>query len=140
MIRLMEYADTQRPQGMAPGERFVAVLLAAFAALAAAYGIGVVTGWLPFNSGAWVVGEDVAMRGALAYLLSALVHAIAIFGLWRRWRWAHWLTVLLLAVGLLPAVPGISSAVIDLRIPGIALWGTLIILRTAALYAMFSAE
>ena len=125
---------------MAYGERFVAVLLAAFAALAAAYGICVATGWLPFNSGAWVVGEDVAMRGALAYLLSAIVHGVAVFGLWRCWRWAHWLTVLLLAAGLLPAVPGISSAVIDLRISGIALWGTLIILRTAALYAMFNAE
>jgi len=125
---------------MALGERFVAVLLAALAALAAVYGICVGTSLLPFNSGAWVVGEDVAMRGSLAYLLSAVVHAIAVFGLWRRWRWAHWLAVLLLAAGLLPAVPGISSAVVELRIPGIALWGTLIILRTAALYAMFSEE
>ncbi|SRR6266568_1827464 len=140
MANRTELEDVERPQGMAYGERFVAVLLAAFAAFGAFYGISVAAGWLAFNSGAWVVGEDVAMRGSLAYLLSAAVHAIAVFGLWRRWRWAHWLAILLLAAGLLPAVPGISSAVVELRISGIALWGTLIILRTAALYAMFSAE
>jgi hypothetical protein len=48
--------------------------------------------------------------------------------------------VFVLAAGLLPAVPGISAAVVDLRVGGIALWGALIVLRTAALYVLMSAD
>jgi hypothetical protein len=133
-------AASKRPQSGTPGEKPVASLLAIFALLAAFYGICVAAGVLPFNSGAWVVGEGVAARGWLAYVLSAIVHFTAGAGLWRHRRWAHWLAVFLLAIGLLPAVPGISSAVVDLRIAGIALWGTLIVLRTAALYLLVSAD
>lgn len=131
---------SEGPQSSAPGEKPVALLLAAFALLAAFYGMCVAAGVMPFNSGAWVVGEGVAARGWLAYLLSAIVHFAAAAGLWRHRRWAHWLAVVLLAIGLLPAVPGISSAVVDLRIAGIALWGALIVLRTAALYLLISAN
>ena len=80
------------------------------------------------------------MRGWLAYLLSAIVHAVAALGVWRQWKWARWLSVFVLAAGLLPAVPGISAAVVDLRVGGIALWGALIVLRTAALYVLMSAD
>ena len=128
--------ETQRPRSIT----FVVLLIAAFAVLAAIYGFLIATAVLPFNAGAWVVGEDIASRGWLGYILLAVVHFTAALGLWRQWRWARWLTIFLLAIGLLPAVPGISAAVVDLRISGIALWGTLIILRTAALYAMFNAE
>jgi hypothetical protein len=128
--------ETERPRSIA----FVALLIAAFAVLAAIYGICVVTAVLPFNSGTWVVGEDVASRGWLGYMLSAIIHFVAALGLWLQWRWARWLAIFLLAIGLLPAVPGISAAVVDLRISGIAIWGTLIILRTASLYVMFNAE
>ena len=118
------------------GELYVALLIAAFAILAAVYAVCIATALLPFNSGAWVVGEDLALRGWLAYLLSAIVHFAAAVGLWRHWKWSRWLAVFLLAAGLLPAVPGISSAVVDLRVTGIALWGALIVLRTAALYML----
>jgi hypothetical protein len=128
--------ETERPRSIV----FVALLIAAFAALAAIYGICVATAVLPFNAGAWVVGEDVASRGWLAYILSAIIHSAAALGLWRQWKWARWLAIFLLSIGLLPAVPGISAAVVDLRIPGIALWGTLIILRTASLYMLFNAD
>jgi hypothetical protein len=114
------------------------LLLAAFAALAAFYAVCIVIAVLPFNSGAWVVGEDVALRGWLGYMLSALVHLAAAAGLWRNWSWARWLAIVLLAFGLAPAVPAISAAVVDLRTTGIALWGTLIVLRTAALYVLIS--
>jgi hypothetical protein len=129
-------AETQRP----PSTALVALLIAAFAVLAAFYGICIATAVSPFNAGAWVVGEEVAQRGWLAYLISALVHLTAAVGLWQQWKWSRWLAVLLLAVGLLPTVPGISAAVADLRIAGIVLWGTLIVLRTAALYVLMSPE
>jgi hypothetical protein len=129
--------ETERPRSTA---NYVALLIAAFAVLAAFYGICIATAVLPFNSGAWVVGEDVAIRGWLGYVLSAIVHSVAAIGLWRHWKWARWLSVFLLAIGLLPAVPGISAAVVDLRISGIALWGMLIILRTASLYVLFSTD
>lgn len=132
-----EAAD-QKPDSRAHGEPLVALLLAAFALLAAFYGSCVALGVLPFNSGAWVVGEEVALRGALAYLLSAIVHFTAAAGLWRHRRWVHWLALFLLAFGLLQAVPEISAAVVDLRIAGIALWGALIVLRTAALYLLMN--
>jgi hypothetical protein len=137
-LKMLQPQDTEdeRPRSIA----FVALLIAAFAMLAAFYGICIATAALPFNSGAWVVGEEVALRGWLAYLISAIVHGAAAVGLWRHWKGARWLAVFLLAVGLLPAVPGISAAVVDLRIAGIALWGTLIVLRTAALYVLMSVD
>jgi hypothetical protein len=119
-----------------PGHALVAWLLAAFAMLAAGYAIGIAGSLLPFNSGSWVVGEEVAIRGWLAYMLSALAHLAAAVGLWRRSPWARWLAIVLLALGVLPAISGISAAVVDLRIAGIALWGTLVVLRTAALYLL----
>jgi hypothetical protein len=118
----------------------VALMLAAFAVLAMVYAAMVGVGAVAFNSGAWVVGEDVAIRGWFGYLLSAMVHGAASVGLWRQWRWARWAGVIVLAVGLLPAVPGVSAAVVDLRVGGIALWGTLIVLRTAALYVLMSTD
>jgi hypothetical protein len=128
------------PRSSAAGEEPVALLLAALALLAAIYAGCVASGAFPFNSGAWVVGEEVALGGWLAYLLSAILHLTAAAGLWRHRRWAHWLAVLLLGFGLLPAVPGISAAVVDLRIAGILLWGGLIVLRTAALYLLLIHE
>lgn len=118
----------------------VALLFAAFGVLAASYGVGVAASWLPFNSGAWVVGEEVALRGWLAYLLSAIVQIATAFGLWRHSRWARWVAFFLIAIGLLPTFPAISAAVVDLRIAGIALWGALIALRAAALYVLVSAN
>ena len=132
--------NNEGPQSTARITQGVALLLAAFAVLAALYSALVGGGAVAFNSGAWVVGEEVAIRGWLGYLLSAMVHGTAAVGLWRRWPWARWIGVIVLAVGLLPAVPGISAAVVDLRVGGIALWGTLIVLRTAALYVLMSTD
>lgn len=135
---LPQEAAHEKPHSRARGEPLVACLLAAFGLLAAFYGSSVALGVLPFNSGAWVVGEEVALRGALAYLLSAIIHLAAAAGLWRHRRWAHWLALFLLVYGLLPAVPEISAAVVDLRLAGIAMWGVLIVLRTSALYLLMN--
>jgi hypothetical protein len=118
----------------------VALLLALFGLLAAFYGAGVAFGRLPFNSGVWVVGEELAMRGWLGYWIAALVQLAAAVGLWRHSKWARGLAVLVLAAGLLPAVPGISAAVVDLRMKGVALWGILIMMRSAALYMLVNSE
>lgn len=129
----------QPAQAVTTGTALVAWFLAACAVLAAFYAAGVAFAWLPFNSGAWLVGDE-ASRGWLAYLLAALAHFAAALGLWRRRRWARWLAVFLLAAGLLPAVPAISAAVVDSRISGIAFWGVLIVVRAAALYLLLQAE
>lgn len=128
--------ETEAPRNI----KLVALLLAAFGMLAASYGVGVAASWLPFNSGVWVVGEEVALRGWLAYMLSAIVQIATAFGLWHHSRWARWVALFLIALGLLPTFPAISSAVMDLRIDGIALWGTLIALRAAALYVLVSGD
>lgn len=135
-----EETELERPRSIALGLHSVALLIAAFGLLAAGYAACIAAAVLPFNSGSWIVGEEVATRGWLAYLLSALIHGLAALGLWRQWKWARWLAVFLLAMGLLPTVPGISAAVVDLRVSGIALWGALIVLRTAALYVLMSAD
>jgi hypothetical protein len=132
--------EAEGPRSSTHGESYVALLLAAFATLAAFYATCIATAVLPFNSGSWVVGEEMAMRGWLAYAVSAAIHFAAAAGLWRGWRGARWLAVALLAIGLLPAVAGISSAVIDLRVAGIALWGALIVLRTSAIYVLMSKD
>jgi hypothetical protein len=132
--------EAEGPRSISHGERYVALLLAAFTLLAAFYAVCIATAVLPFNSGSWVVGEEVARRGWLAYALSAVVHFAGAAGLWRGWKGARWVAVILLAIGLFPAVPGISSAVIDLRIAGIALWGMLIVLRSSALYVLLSKD
>lgn len=140
MIWRKQETESERPRSTALGEHYVAVLLSVFAVLAAFYGICIAAAVLPFNSGVWVVGEEVALAGWLAYTLTAIVHFTAALGLWSHWKWARWLSVFLLAIGLLPTVPGISAAVADLRITGIALWGTLIVLRTSGLYLLMSAD
>ena len=140
---LLDSEEMQRPprapQSNWPAGRVVALLLAAFAVLAAIYAALVGAGVLAFSAGMWVVGEEVAMRGWIAYAISAMVYAIAAAGVWKQWRWARWLGIMVLVAGLLPAVPGISAAVVELRAAGIALWGALILLRTAALYLLFEA-
>lgn len=133
---MLRETEVERPRSIT----LVALLFAAFAALAAFYGACITAAVMPFNSGAWVVGEDIALRGWLGYILSALAYAVAAAGLWQQWKWARWLGVVLLAFGLLPAVPGISAAVVDVRISGIALWGSLIVLRSAALYVLMRTE
>lgn len=115
-------------------------LLAAFALLAGGYAVSVATSLLPFNSGSWVVGDAVASRGWIAYLLSALFHLAAALGLWRHRRWAHWLAIALLALGVIPAFLGVSSAVADFRLSRVALWGAMIVLRIAALYLLMRRE
>lgn len=122
-----------------PGGRVVALLLATFAVIAAVYATLIGAGVLAFSAGTWVVGEETATRGWIAYAISALVHACAATGVWKQWRWARWLGIVVLVAGLLPAVPGISAAVVDLRAAGIALWGVLILLHAAALYVLFAA-
>lgn len=133
---MMQEPEVEWPRSVA----LVAWLFVALAALASFYGICILAAVLPFNSGAWVVGEDIALRGWFGYMLSALAHSVAAAGLWRQWKWSRWLGTIVLGLGLLPAVPGISAAVVDLRISGIAQWGALIVLRSAALYALMSTE
>jgi hypothetical protein len=117
--------------------RLVALLLAACALAAGAYAVAIAGGWLPFNSGAWLLGDEVAMRGWAGYLLAALAHAAAAFGLWKGRRAARWLAGLLLAAGVLAAIPGVSAAMVEQRLAAVALWGTVIVVRSAALYMLF---
>jgi hypothetical protein len=131
--------DPQSADARKPGTALVAWFLASCAVLAAFYAVGVALSWMPFNSGAWLVGEE-ASRGWLSYLVCSAAHLAAAVGLWRQRRWARWLSIFLLAAGLLPAVPAISAAVVDSRISGIAFWGVLIVVRAAALYLLLQAE
>jgi hypothetical protein len=54
--------------------------------------------------------------------------------LWKRWRWARRVAILVAVVGIAMAVPGLSSAVMDSRIVAIARDGLQIIVRVVLLY------
>jgi hypothetical protein len=147
----------ERPLGTA----LIVAMLGFIGVLAAAYAVGIGSGRMAFNSGAWLVGEPTAMRGALAYAIFAVLHIVAATALgwsavaaglsgserypdslWRARcrRAARVLAIFLIAYGLLPAVPGISAAVIDLHFGAIAFWGAMIVARSAALYVLLGAS
>jgi hypothetical protein len=54
--------EAEGTRSITHGERYVALLLAVFAVLAAIYATCTASAVMPFNAGSWVVGEEVAMR------------------------------------------------------------------------------
>ena len=54
--------------------------------------------------------------------------------LWKRWRWARRVTILIAVIGIAMAVPGLSSAVMDSRILAIAREGLQIVVRVIVVY------
>jgi ABC-type bacteriocin/lantibiotic exporter with double-glycine peptidase domain len=54
--------------------------------------------------------------------------------LWRRWRLARRVAILVAVIGIAIAVPGLSSAVMDSRVPAIGREGLQIIVRVVVVY------
>lgn len=66
--------DADKVHERPPGIVLIVAMLGFFGVLAAFYAVGVAYGRMAFNSGAWLVGEQTAMRGVLAYSIFAVLH------------------------------------------------------------------
>ena len=81
-----------------------------------------------------MLGGGLEQMGPLAFLLHAALLLMLAAGLWRRWRWARRIAVLVAVTGIALAVPAISSAVVDSRVFAIAREGLQIIARVLVVF------
>ena len=116
------------------GVRAIAALSAIAAAAALGFAALAMAQVVPLSSGAFLIGGGLEQLGPVAFLLyAALMIGLAV-ALWRRWRWARRVAIIVAAIGIAMAVPGLSSAVMDSRILAIAREGLQIIVRVVVVY------
>jgi len=89
---------------------------------------------IPLSSGAFLIGGGFEQLGPLAFLLYATLMGLLAVALWRRWRWARRVVILVAVVGIALAVPALSSAVMDSRLLAIGREGLQIIIRVMIVY------
>jgi predicted ferric reductase len=89
---------------------------------------------VPLSSGAFLIGGGLEQLGPIAFLLYAALMILLAVALWKPWRWAHRVAILVAVIGIAMAVPGLSSAVMDSRIFAIAREGLQIIVRVVVVF------
>jgi hypothetical protein len=89
---------------------------------------------VPLSSGAFLIGGGLEQLGLIAFLLYAALMFVLAVALWSRWPWARRIAILVAAIGVAMAVPGLSSAVMDSRILAIAREGLQIMIRVIVVY------
>jgi hypothetical protein len=107
-------------------------LLVAIASLALAVLLGVHA--VPLSSGALLLGGGLEQLGPMAFLLYAAIMITLAVALWRRWRWARRAAIAVAVIGIVMAVPGLSSAVMDSRIFAIGREGLQVMIRVIVVY------
>ena len=120
----------QRPAGVTAITALCAIAGAAALGLAAL----VVAQVVPLSSGAFLIGGGLEQLGPVAFALYAALMILLTVALWRRWRWARRVVILVAVIGIAMAVPGLSSAVMDSRILRIGREGLQIIIRVVVVY------
>jgi len=121
---------THRPAGVGA----IVFLCVILAVTSLGYGALIIAGQVPLSAGAWLLGGGLEQLGPLVFVLySALLLLLAV-ALWRRWRWARRITVLVAVAGIALVVPAISSAVADSRAFAIAREGVQIMLRVLVVF------
>lgn len=120
----------ERPSGV--------TLIVAICCLVAAMAIVVagllVAGAIPLSAGAFLLGGGIEQLGPVAFLLYGVILAALGFALWRRWKGARRVAIVMAAAGIAVTVPAISSAVVDQRGFAIAREGAQIMVRVGAIY------
>jgi hypothetical protein len=99
-----------------------------------AFALLIVAGRIPLSSGAFLIGGGREQSGPVAFLLYAALMILLVVALWRRWRWARRIVIIVAVIGIAMAVPGLSSAVMDSRIAAIGREGLQIIIRVIVVY------
>jgi len=89
---------------------------------------------IPLSSGAFLIGGGFEQLGPLIFLLYAVLMGLLAVALWRRWRWVRRVTILVAVVGIVLAVPALSSAVMDSRVLAVGREGLQIIVRVVIVY------
>lgn len=130
---MLSYSPTlnnERPAGV-----LAIVALCAIAGVAAlVFAVLVVTQVIPLSSGAFLIGGGLEQLGPIAFLLYAALMVLLAVALWKRWGWARRVAILVAAIGVAMAVPGLSSAGMDSRILAIGREGLQIIVRVMVVY------
>jgi hypothetical protein len=119
-----------RPAGVTA----IAALCAIVAVGALTFAVLLTVHAIPLSSGAFLIGGGLEQLGPIAFLLYAAIMIVLTVALWRRWRWARRVAVLAAVIGIVMAVPGLSSAVMDSRIFAIAREGLKIMVRVIVVY------
>jgi len=126
----MASVTTEQPAGV----KAITGLCVVLAVTSTGFAGAIATGAVPLSSGAWLLGGGLEQMGPLAFLLHAALLLMLAAGLWRRWRWARRIAVLVAVTGIALAVPAISSAVVDSRVFAIAREGLQIIARVLVVF------
>jgi hypothetical protein len=120
----------ERPAGV----RAICGLSVLVALASVAFAILLAAQIVPLSSGAFLIGAGLEQLGPVAFLLYAALMLFLAAALWRRWRWARGVAILIALAGIAMAVPGLSSAVVDSRVFAIAREGLQIIIRVIVVY------
>ena len=124
----------ERPAG-------VTAVAAAFL-LAAAYllvvGLTMLTrpGLISMAAGAELLG-GLELAGPYMFLLMAALGAVIALGLWRLYRWARWLAILIAIVGVVLLLPSVSAAIFDFRMTKLVSSGLAVMVRTMIVWYLF---
>jgi hypothetical protein len=120
----------ERPSGVTAVAALCLVVALAALTLAVLLAVHAV----PLSSGAFLVGGGLEQLGPIAFLLYAAIMIALAVALWRHWRWARRITIAVAVIGIVMAVPGLSSAVMDSRIFAIGREGLQIMIRVIVVY------
>ncbi len=119
-----------RPAGVAAIAALCVIVALAALALAVLLAVHAV----PLSSGAFLLGGGLEQLGSIAFLLYAAIMITLAVALWKRWRWSRRIAIVVAVLGIVMAVPGLSSAVMDSRIFAIGREGLQIMIRVIVVY------
>lgn len=91
---------------------------------------------IPLSYGSVLLEGGLEQSGPIAFLLYGALTVALAFALWARHGWARRLTILLAGVGVVLAIPAISSAVVDGRAFAIGREGLQIMVRVAVIFCL----
>jgi len=89
---------------------------------------------VPLSYGSALLPGGLEQSGPISFLVYGALTLGLAWGLWTRRGWARRLTLLLAVIGVVLAVPGVSSAVVDSRAAAIVREGLQIMVRVAVIY------
>ncbi len=122
--------NDERPAGIIA----IAALCAIASFTSLAFAVLLAVHAVPLSSGAFLIGGGLEQLGPVVFLLYATLMSWLAVALWKRWRWARRIAILIAVIGIAMAVPGLSSAVMDSRVFAIAREGLQIIARVIVVF------
>ena len=128
-LTILENVD-ERPAGIVP----VAGLCALAGIASLIFAALLFLQLAPLSYGSVLLPGGLEQSGPISFLVYGALALGLAWGLWKRRGWARRLTLLLAAIGVVLAVPAISSAVVDSRTPSIVREGLQIMVRVAVIY------